>query len=71
VTSITTSKATTASVKHVLGATSRAGRLVLREAGLTAMPFLRASQQPGVLVFAGHPAFAASAHSARRSHSRS
>ena len=60
--SITSSKATTASLKSELGAQSKAGRELLRHAGLLDMPFLRASSQAGVLIFAGHAAGIARAH---------
>jgi hypothetical protein len=66
VASIAASKASSASVKSLLGGSSKAGRKVLSDAGLLAIPDLRASSQAGVLVFAGHSAFAARAHSAQR-----
>jgi len=66
VASIAASKASSASVKSLLAGSSRAGRKVLSDAGLLAIPYLRASSQPGVLVFAGHSAFAARAHAAQR-----
>jgi hypothetical protein len=66
VVSIASSKASTASVKRLLRGESKAGRELLRRAGLVAIPDLRYSSRVGVLVFAGHPAFAARAHSARR-----
>jgi len=69
--SITSSKASTAGVKNVLRQESKAGRELLKRAGLVAIPGLRASSQPGVLVFRGHPASGAGAHAAGRSrHSR-
>ena len=43
---------------------SRVGQELLRKAGLVALPFLRYSSQPGVLVFAPHKASAARAHTA-------
>jgi hypothetical protein len=64
--SISPSSASSASVKSVLREESKAGREVLRHAGLIAIPDLRYSTHPGVLVFAGHPAFAARAHAAHR-----
>ncbi|MGA2454307.1 MAG: hypothetical protein ABSG93_12375 [Solirubrobacteraceae bacterium] len=60
--SIVSSKASSAAVKSLLKGESKAGRELLGHAGLTAVPDLRYSSQPGVLVFAGHPAFAARAH---------
>jgi hypothetical protein len=47
---------------------SKEGRELLRHSGLIAVPDLRYSSQPGVLVFAGHGAFAARAHAAVPSH---
>jgi hypothetical protein len=44
---------------------SRAGQKVLREAGLVAIPYLRYSSQPGVLVFAPPKPKKRHAHSAR------
>ncbi len=64
--SIAPSSASSASVKSVLREESRAGREVLRHAGLISIPDLHYSTHPGVLVFAGHPAFAARAHAAHR-----
>ncbi len=66
VVSIASGKASGAAVKNVLRGESKAGRELLRRAGLMAIPDLRDSSQVGVLVFAGHPAFAASAHVAQR-----
>jgi hypothetical protein len=66
-----TAKASTAAVKSILGGESKAGRELLRHDGLTAIPDMRFSAQSGVLVFAGHPAFAARAHATahgRRGH---
>jgi hypothetical protein len=45
---------------------SKAGRELLEHAGLVTVPDLRYSSQAGVLVFAGHPAFAARARAAAR-----
>ncbi|MGO9490079.1 MAG: hypothetical protein ACLQBB_13765 [Solirubrobacteraceae bacterium] len=68
------SKASKASVASLgastVWAVSKAGREVLRRAGLIALPFLRYSSQPGVLVFAPpKKASAARAHAAARRHS--
>jgi hypothetical protein len=63
--SIVSSKATSAAVKSIYRGESKVGRELLGHAGLEAIPDLRYSSQPGVLVFAGHGAFAA-----RRSHRR-
>ncbi len=69
--SIVSSHASSAAVKNILGDESRAGRELLSHAGLLAVPDLRYSAQAGVLVFGGHPAFGAHAHSAaRRRHGR-
>jgi hypothetical protein len=62
--SIVSSKASSAAVKSVLGDESKAGRELLRHAGLDAVPGLRYSAQQGVLVFAGHRAFGSHAHTA-------
>jgi hypothetical protein len=62
------STASAASLKSELRA-QKAGRELLRRAGLLEMPFLRESTQTGVLVFAAHSGFAARAHgAARRGH---
>jgi hypothetical protein len=45
---------------------SRVGQELLRKAGLVALPFLRYSSQPGVLVFASPKAKKPHAHGARR-----
>jgi hypothetical protein len=63
---IISSKASAARATHAFRRESRAGRELLRRAGLVALPGLRYSLQKGVLVFAAHRAFAARAHSARR-----
>jgi hypothetical protein len=69
--SIVSSKASSAAVKSILGDESKAGRELLRHAGLDAVPGLRYSARRGVLVFAGHPAFGAHAHAAaHRRHRR-
>lgn len=71
VVSIASSKASGASVKNALRGESKAGRELLRHADLTSIPYLHYSAATGVLVFAGHGAFAARAHSAGHSrHSR-
>jgi hypothetical protein len=62
--SIVAGKASSAAVKGMLGDESKAGRELLVHAGLQAIPDLRYSSQAGVLVFAAHHAFAASAHGA-------
>jgi|HubBroStandDraft_2_1064218.scaffolds.fasta_scaffold00113_28 hypothetical protein len=71
VVNIVSSKASSAAFKDDLRGASKAGRELLSHAGLQAIPYLRYSATAGVLVFAGHRAFAASAHSAGHScHSR-
>jgi len=70
---ITSTKASSADVANELRSESKTGRALLRHDGLLALPYLRNSTQVGVLVFAGHPAFAhqsahGHAHAARRSH---
>jgi hypothetical protein len=62
--SISSKSASAASVKGLLGASSMAGRELLRREGLMTLPGLRYSPQAGVLVLAGHPAF--TAHSSSR-----
>jgi hypothetical protein len=62
VVSITSEKASTASVKYALHGESKAGRELLSRDGLTAIPYLHYSANAGVLVFSGHGAFAARAH---------
>lgn len=64
VVSITGVKASAKGARRVLGGESKAGLQVLRAAGLQALPGLRFSRAKGVLVFAGHGAFAARAHAA-------
>jgi hypothetical protein len=69
--SIVSSKASSAAVKSILGHESKAGRELLSHTGLDAVPGLRYSAQRGVLVFAGHQAFGAHAHTAaHRRHRR-
>ncbi|HYM55839.1 MAG TPA: hypothetical protein VES97_10780, partial [Solirubrobacteraceae bacterium] len=63
VVSIVAGKASAAGVKTVLRSESKAGRELLRRAGLVAVPGLHYSQV-GVLAFAAHRAFGA--HAARR-----
>jgi hypothetical protein len=58
--SIVSSKASSAAIKSIYRGESKAGRELLGHAGLEAIPDLRYSSQPGVLVFAVHRAFAAS-----------
>lgn len=71
VVSITSEKASTSAFKDALHGTSKAGRELLSHDGLETIPYLRLSATAGVLVFAGHGAFAARAHSAaHRHHSR-
>jgi hypothetical protein len=71
VVSIVSDKATSAAFKSVLRGESVAGRKLLEHAGLIAIPDLHYSSQTGVLVFAGHSAFAARARAAaRRRHGR-
>jgi hypothetical protein len=71
VVSIASSKAFSAAFKDALRGESKAGRELLSHTGLEAIPYLRYSATAGVLVFAGHRAFAARAHSAgHRHHSR-
>lgn len=71
VVSIVSDKATSAAFKSILRGESVAGRKLLEHAGLIAIPDLHYSSQTGVLVFAGHPAFAARARAAaRRRHGR-
>jgi hypothetical protein len=69
--SITSEKASSAAFKDALHGASKAGRELLSHDGLVAIPYLHLSATAGVLVFAGHGAFAARAHSAghdRHSH---
>jgi hypothetical protein len=71
--SITSTKASSADVANVLRTESKAGRQLLHNDGLVAIPDLRDSSQVGVLVFAGHSAFGhasshGDAHAAGRSH---
>jgi hypothetical protein len=69
--SITSEKASSAAFKDALHGVSKAGRELLSHDGLGAIPYLHLSATAGVLVFAGHGAFAARAHSAKHArHSR-
>ncbi len=61
VVSIAAAKASTASAARAWAA-SRAGREILRRDGLSEVPVLRYSSQPGVLVFPLRSAFTARAH---------
>jgi hypothetical protein len=71
VVSITSEKASSAAVKYALHGESKAGRELLSHDGLMAIPYLHYSAGTGVLVFAGHGAFAARAHaSAHGRHGR-
>jgi hypothetical protein len=54
VVSITPASASAAGVRNALQGEDKAGRKLLREAGLTALPYLRYSTKMGVLVFEGH-----------------
>jgi hypothetical protein len=67
VVSIAAASASAASVKTLLGDASKAGRALLAREGLMALPGLRYSPASGMLVLAGHPAFAAHVASHRRS----
>jgi hypothetical protein len=64
--SIVTDKATSAAFESMLRGESKLGYKLLERAGLIAIPDLRYSTQAGVLVFAGHSAFAARARAAAR-----
>jgi hypothetical protein len=63
--SIVSSNASSAAIKSIYRGESKAGRELLGHAGLEAIPDLRYTSEPGVLVFAVDPAFAA-----RRRHGR-
>jgi hypothetical protein len=62
VVSIAASKATAAGVKSILRGESKAGRALLRGAGLVAVPGMRFSAAPGVLLFSAHRAKVSRAH---------
>ncbi|HEY4452468.1 MAG TPA: hypothetical protein VGN13_12845 [Solirubrobacteraceae bacterium] len=64
VVSISSTKASTASLHSFLRSQSKAGRDLLRNAHLLDIPLLRSSSQPGVFVFAARAAHAARAHTA-------
>jgi hypothetical protein len=68
VVSITSEKASVAAFRDALHGSSKAGRELLSHNGLETIPYLRLSATAGVLVFAGHGAFAARAHSAGHRH---
>ncbi len=61
---ITAAKPKAKSAKAGGWAESKAGRELLKRAGLQSLPFLHYSSQPGVLVFAPRKAWAARAHTA-------
>jgi hypothetical protein len=65
VVSIASSKASAAAAQRSYRVQSRAGRELLRRTGAPILSELRYAPNKGVLVFAGHPAFAARAHTAR------
>jgi hypothetical protein len=65
VVSITAVKASAAKAASLFHVESKTGRELLRRDGLAELPWLRYAADRGVLVFAGHPAFAARAHAAR------
>ena len=65
VVSISSSKASAAAAQRSYRVQSRAGRELLRHLGVPALTELHYSPSKGVLVFAGHRAFVARAHSAR------
>jgi hypothetical protein len=68
--SIKSSKASSATVSSIVHSESKAGRELLRRAGLVAIPGLRYSSAVGVLTFAAHAASGARAHVAlERRHS--
>ena len=66
VVSISSSKASAAAAQRSYRVQSRAGRELLRHSGVPALTELHYAPSKGVLVFAGHRAFATRAHSARR-----
>jgi len=66
--SISSEKASIAAFKDALHGSSKAGRELLSQDKLEAIPYLHYSATAGVLVFAGHGAFAARTHSARHGH---
>ncbi len=62
VVSIVSGKASSSAFKSAMRGESKAGRELLRHAGLTSIPYLHYSSQMGVLVFAEHSAFGTGAH---------
>jgi hypothetical protein len=62
VVSIDASKASASAARRIFNSQSESGLRFLRDEGLQALPGMRYSADKGVLVFAGHPAFAARAH---------
>jgi hypothetical protein len=68
--SIAPAKAKASAAKSDGWPESKEGRELLRHSGLITVPDLRYSSQPGVLVFAGHGAFASRAHAAVLPHRR-
>ncbi len=60
--SVTASKTTASAARRAYTGESKAGSQLLSSIGLSALPGLRYSSAHGVLVFAGHHAFAARAH---------
>jgi hypothetical protein len=62
VVSIDASKASASAARRIFHTQSQEGLQFLRASGLSALPGLRYSAEKGVLVFAGHRAFAARAH---------
>jgi len=64
--SIKSSKASSATVSSIVRSASKAGREVLRRAGLVTIPGLRFASAVGVLTFASHKPSAARAHVALR-----
>jgi len=60
--SLAAAKASSAAVAKMRSGVSGAGRALLRDAGLVAIPGLRFSSVVGVLTYVGHPASAARAH---------
>jgi hypothetical protein len=65
VVNISSSKASTAAAQRSYRVQSRAGRELLHRTGAPILSELHYSPNKGVLVFAGHPAFVARAHTAR------
>jgi hypothetical protein len=61
---IAATKASSAGLRRIQRGVSKPGGAVLLGAGLVAIPELRYSSVPGVLVYLGHPAHSARAHAA-------